>query len=418
MKILIVGGGAAGMMAASTIVESSHGTEVCIVEKNSMLGRKVLLSGGGRCNLTTVENDIRLLVKAYPRGERWLRYAMHEFSPGDVFEWFEKHGIPLKTEGRKVFPRSNQGTDVTDMFRRGFDKNNVEVLLDTSVEGIEKDGDGFVVTFGESEEGGEMETRYCDKLILTTGGHAYSHTGSTGDGYAFAKALGHSISPLAATLTSFTTTESWITDLAGVSIENAKLKLVGKEKNEFSGPFLFTHKGVSGPGIFALSSLSAFEECSAENPLKLFIDFVPVLNPQALSEEIVGKVKDHPKKTLLRIMNYYVPKSMLGVIFERLGLDGAKIVGEVAKKDLNRCVESLKNFEMTLGKRIPGAEIVTAGGVDLKEVDSKTMESKICPGLYFGGELLDVDGFTGGYNLQIAWATGRLSGVSALGEDS
>jgi len=407
MKILIVGAGAAGMMAAATIVETNCDAEVCIVEKNAVLGRKVIISGGGRCNLTTAENDIPELMKAYPRGSRWLRFVMHEFSPSAVYEWFEKHGIPLKTEGRKIFPKSNQGTDVTGMFQKIFEAQNVEVLLKTAVVSIQKADSGFKATFD-----GDKET-FCDKLILTTGGHAYRHTGSTGDGYAFVQALGHSINTLAATLNSFSVSEDWIADLAGVSIANAKFKVLGKE---ISGAFLFTHKGISGPGVFALSSLVAFEECSPNNPLPLSIDFLPELDYQKLTDKIQGNISENPKKAISGIVHGYLPKSVLAVMFKILGIDAAKSAAEVAKKDVTRLVEALKNFKMTLIERSAGAEIVTAGGVDLNEVDQKTMESKICPGLYFGGELLDVDGFTGGYNLQIAWATGRAAGLSALGE--
>lgn len=407
MKILMIGGGAAGMMAAATIVESGADAEVCLVDKNAELGRKVVISGGGRCNLTTAENEMSSLVTAYPRGGRWLKFCMHEFPPSDVCEWFEEHGIHLKTEGRKIFPVSNKGTDITAMFQKLFADKGVEVLMKTAVTGIEKEEDGFKVRF-------EYGERFCDKLIIATGGHAYRSTGSTGDGYAFAQALGHNITPLAATLTSFSAAEEWISDLAGVSVQNAKFKLVGREKHEWSGPFLFTHKGVSGPGIFALSSLSAFEECSAEKPLKLFIDFVPDSTYQDLTEEIAGEIGNSPKLALIKIVKEYLPKSLLKVIFGQLGVDGSRMASEVARKDLNRVIEALKNFEITLTERTAGSEIVTAGGVDLKEVDQKTMESKICPGLYFGGELLDVDGFTGGYNLQNAWATGRLAGLSVL----
>ncbi|MBL4693756.1 aminoacetone oxidase family FAD-binding enzyme, partial [Candidatus Gracilibacteria bacterium] len=272
------------------------------------------------------------------------------------------------------------------------------------VDKVEKKGEGFKVIFKDGN------SRLCDKLILTTGGHAYRSTGSSGDGYSFAQSLGHSISELAATLTSFSAKEKWVKDLAGVSVQDAKLKMGG---SEFVGPILFTHKGVTGPGIFALSSLSAFAQCSKEEPLNLSIDFVNGKNYEALTEEIYRKRVGG--KTLLKVLNGYVPKSILAVIFRLLEMDGTRRADEVAKKDINRCVEYLKNFSVTLTERTPGAEIVTAGGVDLKEVNQKTMESKICPGLYFAGELLDVDGFTGGYNLQIAWATGRLAGLSALG---
>jgi len=395
------------MMAAATIVENDPQADVCLVEKNSMLGCKVLLSGGGRCNLTTTDDDIPLLMKSYPRGERWLRFAMHEFSPANVYEWFEKHRIPLKAEGKKIYPISDKGKDVTKMFQRIFTKNKVDVLLKTEVTSVQRNGDEFQVHFSNGD------SRICDKLILTTGGSAYSQTGSTGDGYAFAKAFGHIVSPLAATLTSFFADEAWVSKLSGVSIEKAKLKIIGKNNHEVTGSLLFTHKGVSGPGIFAISSLSAFEECSEEHPLPLSVDFVPDFNPQALAEEISRKVKENPKKTFTNILNNYAPKSLLTIILEKLNLDGSKITSEVSKKDINKAIEALKNTKITLNARTPGAEIVTAGGVNLKEVDTKTMESKLQPGLYFGGELMDVDGFTGGYNLQIAWATGRLAGKSA-----
>jgi predicted Rossmann fold flavoprotein len=407
MEILIVGAGAAGMMAAATIAERGGKTEVCLVEKNAVLGRKVIISGGGRCNVTTADNDMASLKRAYPRGWKFLRYAMHEFTPQEVYDWFEKRGIPLKYEGPKVFPVSNNGKDVTEMFERIFEQKGVEVLLKTSVDAVEKSGDGFEVVLNG-------EPRYCDKLILTTGGHAYRHTGSSGDGYSFAQALGHSITPLAATLTSFSVWEDWVGKLAGVSIPEAKFKLVGKEKHEFTGAFLFTHKGVTGPGIFALSSLSAFENCDKDNHLKLFIDFVPGQDYQSLNEEILRRIEESPLKNLLHNLRGFVPKSVLSLLLARLGVDEGRKSSEITKKDLNRCIEALKNFELTLCERTPGAEIVTAGGVALSEVDTKTMESKICPGLSFGGELLDIDGFTGGYNLQVAWATGRLAGLSTL----
>ncbi len=412
MKIIIIGAGAAGMMAAATIAESNSAARVSIVEKNTILGRKVIISGGGRCNLTTADNDMSSLMKAYPRGLKWLKFCMHEFSPSDVYEWFEEHGIPLKTEGVKIFPQSNNGKDVTEMFDRIFKTKKVDVFLKTSVSKVKKKGDGFRVSF----ENGKFED--CDKLIITTGGSAYRHTGSTGDGYTFAEALGHSIKPLAATLSSFGSSEKWVSDLSGVSVQNAKFKLVGKEKHEIGGAFLFTHKGVSGPGIFALSSLAAFEELSKANPLKLYIDFVPDLSYEVLTSQLNKKIAQSPQKAFLRVVNDYLPKSLLAVIFKRINADSSKVASEFPKKDLTRFIEALKNFEMTLNERNPGSEIVTAGGVDLKEVDQKTMESKICPGLYFGGELLDIDGFTGGYNLQSAWATGRLAGLSALAEES
>lgn len=358
------------MMAAASAVEEDPSAEVLIVERNPEIGRKVVISGGGRCNLTTSVTDVRELMGNYPRGEKWLKFVMHEFGPAEVYRWFEDHGIELKTEGKRVFPKSNDGNEVIRKFRELL--SGVEIKFAKSVTGITRDGDGFRVEMDD-------EIIETDKVILTTGGQAYTETGSTGDGYEFAKALGHTVTPLTATLTSLLTDFG---DLAGVAIEKAKLKLVGDKKYEFTGPFLFTHKGVTGPAVFALSAFSAFDEGID----KLYVDFVPDKSYDEIGDDLTE----------------YVPKSLAKVMLDRMG-----------KKSLNKKKEMLKNFEMKVVGRNPGTEIVTAGGVSLKEVDPKTMESKIIPGLYFAGELLDVDGLTGGFNLQIAWATGRIAGLSS-----
>ncbi len=407
MKILIIGAGAAGMMAAARAIEL--GADVVLVEKNAILGRKVLLSGGGRCNLTTTVSDVKELMRSYPRGSRWLRFAMYEFGPERVYSWFEEKGVPLKVEGSKVYPKSNKGKDITAIFDKIFAKEKFDLFLKTAVTDVKKEKGKFIVNLSD---GKVIES---DKLIITTGGHAYRCTGSTGDGYDFAQKLGHSITSLKATLTSFLTAEKWVKDLAGVSFEKVKFKLVGERGYEFSGPFLFTHKGVSGPAIFALSAMSAFENCDEKTPLKLFIDFVPSINREELQKQIKNKMEENPQVVVLKNLRKYVSKSLLSLIFQLLQIDGNKKSAEFGKKDLNKFVESLKNFELNLVERTPGSEIVTAGGVDLSEIDNKTMESKICPALYFAGEIMDVDGFTGGYNLQIAWATGRLAGESAAG---
>ena len=387
------------MMAAATIAEKNTKAEVVLIEKNTRLGRKVVISGGGRCNLTTSTKDIKELLKNYPRGAKWLRFGMHEFGPAETRKWFEKHGIPLKTESKRVFPKSNKGIDVVYAFTTIFTEKNVQVLYNKTVEEIEKAGDKFVITLPENQ------IIEVDKVIITAGGMAYSETGSTGDGYYFAKSLGHKVTPLAPSLTSFISNEKWIKHLAGVSIPHSKLKISGEKKHEFEGPFLFTHKGITGPAIFALSALSAHEK----TPMALFIDLVPEKDYDALKNEIEKSSKQSLSKTIAN----YVPKSLAQSLLQNLNLDPKKIISETGKKDLNRLTESLKNLQITLESRTPGNEMVTAGGVDLKEVDEKTMQSKICPGLYFAGEILDTDGFTGGYNLQNAWATGKVAGDNA-----
>jgi len=382
--------------------------KVQIFEKNDSLGRKVLLSGGGRCNLTTANIEINSLMKNYPRGSKWLRFLMYEFGPREVFDWFEKMGLDLKIENGRVFPKSNKGKDVVFMFNKVFAENNVEIFYNKALLAIQKDKNIFNLSF---ENGGLFK---ADRVILATGGSAYKHTGSTGDGYDFAKSLGHTITDLVPTLTSFISDGEFIESLAGLSFENVVLKIVGKKTYEFKGDFLFTHKGVSGPGIFALSALSAFEICNKDNDLSLFIDFIPDFNYEELKENIKSKLIENSKISLFKVVSKFVSKSFTLLLFKKLNIDVAKRLSELSKKDFNKLIEFLKNFKVNLVSRSSGKEIVTAGGVDLNEVDPKTMESKICPALFFAGEILNVDGFTGGYNLQIAWGTGRIAGKSSI----
>lgn len=403
MKITIIGGGAAGMMAAVSASYANPSAKVWLLERNTKLGRKVVISGGGRCNLTTGTTDIHELMKNYPRGNKWLKFAMHSFSPQDCYDYFEEHGIPLKIEGNRVFPKSNNGEDVVEMFLKIFKERKVEIMYKKVVQNIEKDGDLFVIKLDNGT------TIKSDKTILATGGSAYSQTGSQGDGYEFAKSLGHTITKLAPTLTSLNSNEKFIKSLAGVSTENAKLKLVAEQTYEFTGPFLFTHKGVTGPAVFAISAFSAYENLKKgvnKKDVKLFIDFVPSLNREQLRSEITK----NPKKLFIRVISRYVTKS-LAEVFQ---IDKEKRVNEISKKEIAQALELLKNFPILITGRTAGREIVTAGGVNLEEINKKTMESLITPGLYFAGELLDVDGLTGGYNLQIAWATGKLSGERAV----
>jgi len=396
MRITIIGGGAAGMMAGASVSYTNPSAEVLIVESNAKLGRKVVISGGGRCNLTTGTTDISELMKNYPRGNKWLKFAMYKFGPQDCYDFFESHGINLKIEGNRVFPRSNNGEDIVNMFLGVFRRNKVKILYKKVVQSVEKTRDEFIITLGDDS------LIKSDKVILATGGSAYSKTGSRGDGYKFAKSFGHTVTQTVPTLTSFISNDPFIKKLAGVSIESAKIKLIVQEKYEFLGSFIFTHKGVSGPAIFALSSFSAYENLT--NKAKLNIDFVPNLN----YEQLRNKLAKQPNNYFVREVSRFVTRSLAEVFL----IDRTKKVNEVGKKEFTRVIENLKKFKISIEGRMSGKEIVTAGGVSLKEVDKKTMQSLIVPGLYFVGELLDVDGLTGGYNLQSAWATGKLAGGS------
>ncbi len=408
MKIAIIGAGAAGLMAAATIHEQNPDAEVCLIEKNNGLGKKVLISGGGRCNVTTGLRDIREVLSRYPRGGKFLNSAMRRFPPEAVYSWFEAHGVPLKIEDdQRAFPQSNDGHDIVGAFERLFAGSNVRVWLNRHALKIERMGSTYRVSF---KEGDVLDV---DRVILTTGGQAFRHTGSTGDGYAFAEALGHKVTPLAPSLNSFFARETWPKDVSGLSFEKARLRTKLEKAFEFTGPFLFTHRGVSGPAVFALSSLVAFETYDAARPMPLRIDVFPDLSEEGLQKKIETLLRAHSKKLLGTILDFLMSKSLVEVLCRELSVDPRVKAAEVSKKDIRRIVTWLKAIPLTIIGRGAGDEFVTAGGIDLAEVDPKTMESKISPGLYFAGEILDIDGFTGGFNLQASWAAGRAAGESA-----
>lgn len=395
-------------MAAATILETAPQAELFLIERNESLGKKVIISGGGRCNVTTGIQDVRTVLTKYPRGGKFLSKAMYHFPPADVYAWFESHGVPLKVENDlRVFPESNNGRDIVGVFENVFATSNVHVLLNHAVETIQKIGDVFEMRFKNGEK---LEV---DVVVLTTGGQAYRQTGSVGDGYAFASALGHTITKLAPSLNAFYTRELWPAMISGVSFQKAEIRAErGDIKYAFTGPFIFTHKGVSGPAVFALSSQVAFEDYDAKTPLNIEIDLFPDESTEEVAQRIEKLISTVGKKSFLNVIAMVVPKSLAEIVLFELDINGSLHSAEIGKKDVLRCVAWLKGIPLTVVGRGSGDEFVTAGGVELSEVDPKTMESTICPGLYFGGEVLDIDGYTGGFNLQASWATGRLAGES------
>ncbi len=412
MKVAIIGGGAAGLMTAATLLEAHPETDVFLIEKNDGLGKKVIISGGGRCNVTTGITDIRTVLTRYPRGNKFLSSAMYAFPPEKVFTWFEDHGVPLKVEeDLRVFPQSNDGKDVVGVFERLFETSSVQVWLKANAIRVEKHGEQFQIFFKDT-----AEPLVVDRLVLTTGGQAYRHTGSTGDGYAFAQTLGHTITPLAASLNAFFTLEKWTAEISGLSFEKAKITAKREKSYSWTGPFLFTHKGVSGPAVFAVSGLVAFELYDQAHPLEIFIDLFPDDSPEELLRALGERIAQTPKKNLPNGLTGFVPKSLIEILCHELSFSLEKHAAEFSKKELLQVVGWLKNIKLHVVARGAGDEFVTAGGVDLKEVDPSTMESKLCPGLFFAGEILDVDGFTGGFNLQASWATGRLVGGSVCAQ--
>ncbi len=405
MKIAIIGGGAAGMMTAATINESNPDIEVVVIEKNNALGKKVIISGGGRCNVTTGIEDIKKVLENYPRGNKFLISAMHRFSPTAVQAWFETHDVPLKCEkDLRVFPVSNNGMDVVEVFNKIFAKYKTEVLYLHTVSGISKIGEKFTIEFDNHPP------ITADQVVLAVGGQAYRHTGSTGDGYTLAESLGHTITSLAPSLHSFVTQQKWPRSLSGLSFIKATITADCAKPNSRTGPFLFTHSGISGPAVFAVSSMAATVPFGDKNPLNIFIDFFPDQNTEQLTKEFQIHCKENPKKIFKNTLHHFLPLSLCEAICQAYNLPGDKKSGEVSMKEISLTVSLLKKIPLKAIGRGNGEEFVTAGGIELTEVNPQTMESKKCPGLYLCGEILNIDGFTGGFNLQAAWATGRTAG--------
>jgi len=408
MKIAIIGGGAAGLMAAAAICERGSANQVLLVEKNDAVGKKVLITGGGRCNVTTGLRDIRQVLLKYPRGSKFLNSAMRQFSPEMVYAWFESHGVPLKIEeDMRVFPKSDDGRDIVGVFERLFAQAGVSLLLNSSVERVEKSDGGFRVAV----KGGPVLE--VDRVILTTGGQAYRQTGSTGDGYGWAESLGHKITPLAPSLSAFYTREKWPQDISGLSFSKARLRANLDGDPEFTGPFLFTHRGLTGPAVFALSSLTAFERYDSSHPMEIRVDLYPDTSADEMLEKLDSAMHANGKKSVVNVLDFFMSKSLAAVLCQELKIVPVASAGNMSKKQLGRMVDWLKNLPLHVVGRDAGEEFVTAGGVDLNDVDQRTMESKITPGLFFAGEILAIDGFTGGFNLQSAWATGRAAGIGA-----
>jgi predicted Rossmann fold flavoprotein len=404
--LAVIGGGAAGMMAAASAIETNPNARVIVIDRNHELGKKVKRTGGGRCNVTTGIQDVKTVLTKYPRGGKFLTSAMHAFPPSAMMEWIESHGVPLKVEdSMRVFPASEKSEDIVDIFKDLFKASNVEVSLGVAVTKVERRDDG---SFLISRDGRSQV--HARSLVIATGGQTYRDTGSTGDGYAFAQAFGHTITPLAPSLSSLMTDEVWPADVSGLAFQGARLS-ASSPKIEAEGGFIFTHKGISGPAVFALSAQLAFVYIHESHPLEVSIDLFQGQSIDELRLVINQHIEQNPKKQIVTILSYIVPKSLSEVICRELKLDDSLHAIELSKKERLSIVSWLKAIPLHVIDRGAGDEFVTAGGIDTHEVDPKTMESKIVPNLYLAGELLDVDGYTGGFNLQACWSTGRSAGI-------
>ena len=406
-QVIIIGGGAAGMMAA--IAAAGAGHKVCIYEKNEKLGKKIYITGKGRCNVTNA-CDTEELFQNVVHNAKFLYSSFYAFTNTDIMDLIEKHGCPLKTErGNRVFPVSDKSSDVIHALTAALRKLGVEVELHEEVADVLAE-DGHVT--GVRLKRGQKVV-FADAVIVTTGGLSYPSTGSTGDGYRFAKELGHTITDLSPALVPFVAKEDVCKELQGLSLRNISVQIRNGKKvlyEEF-GEMLFTHFGVSGPVLLSASSYVA--SVLKKGPLTLSIDLKPALSVEQLDARILRDFEEAKNKQYKNSLNHLLPAKLVSVIIERSGISPEKKVNEITREERHQLVQAVKDFCIPLvGLRDYKEAIITQGGVSVREVNPSTMESKKTAGLYFAGEVLDLDAVTGGFNLQIAWSTGYLAGIS------
>ena len=403
MKVIVVGGGAAGMMAA--FWAAKEGDDVILLEQNEKLGKKLFITGKGRCNVTNA-CGIEELLDHVVTNKEFLYSGFYSFSNEMVIELLEKLGCPMKIErGNQVFPLSDHSSDVIRALEQGLRQNGVEIRLNTKVKNILKDNG---CAAGVRLAGGD--TVKADKVIVATGGMSYPSTGSTGDGYRFARENGHHITELVPALVPLQTAGDICSRLQGLSLRNIKAVLTadGKKVYDEFGEMLFTHFGVSGPVI--LSASSHLKQYRGKK-LELHIDWKPALSDEQLDHRILRDFQKVMNKEFKNSLDHLLPKKAIPVMIELSGIPGHKKVNEITKEERRRLLSLMKDFTLTVtGARGFKEAIITQGGIDVKEIDPGTMESKKIKGLYFAGEVLDLDAVTGGFNLQIAWSTGYLAG--------
>lgn len=410
-QVIVVGGGASGMMAA--ITAGQQGAKVTLLEKNDLLGKKMLISGKGRCNITN-DKEVQQLIDAFPHNGRFLYTAFNRFSNEATKDFFTANGVPLKVErGDRVFPASDRSKDIVQAMERQLHAAGVQVKRKATVAGLQMNEQRIV---GVVLDSGEILP--ADKVIIATGGASYPGTGSTGDGYHFARKVGHEIVQLRPSLIPLVVEEKWIKDLQGLSLKNVTLTLAtteGKMIAEEFGEMLFTHFGLSGPIVLTVSNKAVDYWQQNKKPLLAHIDLKPALTAEKLDARLLREIGEQHKKQLKNSLAALLPAKMIPVFLQQSGLSPEKLTYQLNREERLRMVELLKRFTLTVVRARPLEEaIVTAGGVQVKEISPKTMESKLVAGLYFVGEVLDIDGVTGGFNLQAALSTGYLAGMACV----
>lgn len=408
-RVAVIGGGAAGQIAA--IKAAAHGCDVAIFEKNEKLGKKLYITGKGRCNLTNDGGRDGFFANVI-RNPRFLYSAYACFNEHDIMQYMESHGTPVKVErGQRVFPVSDKSSDVMRALENGIRSAGVAVHLNSRVTALntetDENGDRKIVSL--TADGNE---HFFESIILSTGGLSYPSTGSTGDGLLLASSLGHTVTDLSPSLVPLETVESWPRLLSGLTLKNVGLSVVKNGKNIYreQGEMLLTHFGVSGPLVL---TASAYLSGKAEGA-KLFIDMKPALSFEQLQTKIDRDIAENPKKSLESALSGWLPSRLLSTVLEVSGINAQQRAADTGRAVRTAFIETLKALPLTIKGTRPYTEaVITRGGISVKEVNASTMESKLVKGLYFAGEILDVDAFTGGFNLQIAWSTGALAGNNA-----
>ena len=410
-KVLIIGGGAAGMMAAA--FAAKNGNRVEVFEKNEKLGKKLFITGKGRCNITNAA-DLEDFFPAVTSNPKFLYSAFYSFTNEQVISFFEELGVKTKVErGGRVFPVSDHSSDVIQALKSEMERLGVKINLNAEVKELitEKNSAGEIVKGIRLASGKKISG---DAVIVATGGISYPSTGSTGDGYRFARKCGHKVTELSPSLVPMEVKEWYAGELMGLSLRNIEIQITdGKKKlyQEF-GEMLFTHYGVTGPVILSASSIVG--KRLKDNELTLHIDLKPALTEEQLDKRILREFEANHNRQFKNAVDSLFPAKLRPVIVELSGIPEEKKVHEITKEERLRFVRLIKDFTMTLtGLRGYNEAIITKGGVSVKEIDPGTMGSKLVKGLYFAGEVLDLDAVTGGYNLQIAWSTGYLAGMNA-----
>lgn len=405
-KCIVIGGGAAGMLAA--LAAAGDGMDVELLEKNEKLGKKIYITGKGRCNVT---NDCEpdTFFANVVSNPKFLYSAFYTFDPSRIMELLQENGCALKVErGNRVFPVSDHSSDVIRTLQKALQNNNVKISLNTEVKSLLiKDG----ICCGVELSSGQK--KQADAVVVATGGISYASTGSTGDGYRFAAQTGHKMTETKPALVPFTVKESWPLSLQGLALKNVEVTLMDGKKQIYSGfgEMLFTHFGISGPLILSASSYYAKKYYGKE--VQLFLDLKPALTKEQLDKRILRDFEEKQNKQFKNALDGLLPSKMIPVIIQLTQIPQDKFIHDVTREERMTLVELLKKLPLTVTGTRPFSEaIITQGGVSVKDVNPSTMESKVTPNLYFAGEVLDLDALTGGFNLQIAWSCGYLAGTS------